>query len=211
MTLSSIARCSSLPLLLWLAACRAEPTTDPNAATTSAAAPPTATTPKPPPTATKPMASAKPAETILGEEVRTSFFGKVPIADGEIAIMDGGIHGVQGHTLRIPAKGPAHWQRRVDSLQPHGKPGEGDVELTPDELNAIDRNALWQRAAPGSTTEFFPPVAHGPPRWVWAIVLRRGKEIRLLQGGATTVGDLAPPEAKAALTWVQNEVDTLGK
>jgi hypothetical protein len=143
--------------------------------------------------------------------VKLSYFGEVAIADGEVAVMDGGIHGVQGHTLRIDRDGGGRWERRVESLQPSGKPGAGTFKPSPDELKSLRAWAdrLWS-AAGTKGGSYFPPPDRGPPRWVWAIALRRGGEVRTLEGGAMAPTDGAPADARELLAWTIAKVDELG-
>lgn len=141
--------------------------------------------------------------------VKVAMFDEVSIADGEIQVMDGGIHGVQGHTLVIPPSGPTTWGRRLDGMQPNGKAGTGKLELTADEATQLRgwADGLWQ-LAPSGQASFDAPINNGPPRWVWAIVLRRGEEVRVLSGGAIVSPTGAPPPAKAVLEWLVSRVDT---
>ena len=140
--------------------------------------------------------------------VKLSMFGDVSIADGAITVMDGGIHGVQGHTLVIPATGDATWERRLDGMQPIGKAGAGQLTLTADEATRLHgwADGLWKLAATGKSS-FDAPIENGPPRWVWAIVLRRGPEVRTLSGGGIASPTGAPDPAKDVLTWLVTRVD----
>jgi hypothetical protein len=137
-------------------------------------------------------------------------FGDVTIDDGAVSIMDGGIHGVQGHTIVIDRAGAATWERRLDGMQPNGKPGKGTFTPTADELAKVRAaaNALWDQAASGHAS-FNAPIENGPPRWVWAIVIRRGDEVRYVDGGNLTSPTGAPAEAKPILEWLRTRVDAL--
>lgn len=139
---------------------------------------------------------------------KVAMFNEVSIENGSIMMMDGGTHGVQGHTLTIPAKGEATWQRRLDSLRPHGTEGSGQLALTAEEEAQVQTWAgdLW-KLAPEGEARFDPPVADGPPRWVWGIVLRRGDEVRVLSGGGLSSTATAPKPATAALAWLASRVD----
>jgi hypothetical protein len=163
----------------------------------------TATTPATPPV---PPTTATPSGSM--KTVKVSMFGGVSIADGAIAVMDGGIHGVQGHTLVIPASGNATWERRLDGMQPIGKAGSGQLALTADEATRWHAWAdeLW-KLAPTGKAAFDAPISNGPPRWVWAIVLRRGDEVRVLSGGAIASPTGAPEPAKSVLEWLVARVD----
>ena len=135
-------------------------------------------------------------------------FGDVSIADGAIVLMDGGIHGVQGHTLVIPGTGDATWERRLDGMQPIGKAGSGTLALAADEATRLRTWAdqMWA-LAPAGKKSYDAPIEHGPPRWVWAIVVRRGDEIRFLDGGGISSPAGAPEPAAHALEWLGTRVD----
>ncbi len=150
------------------------------------------------------MASATPAPIKL----EVPMFGEVTINDGELLLMDGGIHGVQGHRLRVPPTGAAAWDRSVDSFHPSGKAGAGELVLTSEERATLkgSADALWELAANGQTS-FDQPIEKGPPRWVWAIVLRRGDEVRVLSGGDVQSPAGAPEAAKSVLTFLVERVD----
>jgi hypothetical protein len=153
------------------------------------------------PPARKPPATAP-------KTVKVPMFNEVSIADGAIHLMDGGIHGVQGHTVVLAATGSATWERRLDGMQPSGEAGAGQLELTADEAAQVRgwAEGLWALAPTGKAS-FDPPIEQGPPRWVWAIVLRRGDEVRVLSGGAIASPRGAPDPAKSALEWLQARVD----
>lgn len=156
-----------------------------------------------------PAAKADPAK---GKTVKTAMFGEVAIDDGAIQLADGGIHGVQGHTLIVPARGDAKWERRTDSMQPRGKAGSGTLKLTADESKQLHAWAdkMWDLAPKGKAS-YDMDIKDGLPRWVWVIVLRRGDEVRVLEGGATSSPEGAPDPAKAALAWLAERVDAAAK
>jgi hypothetical protein len=162
----------------------------------------TTTTAKEPvmPRSTKPMT------------VKPAMFGDVTIEDGAIHLMDGGIHGVQGHTIVVPPDGTrVTWERRVDGMQPSGKAGNGTIDLMRDELGRVRAwaDAAWKLAPMGRKS--FADPADGVPRWVWAIVVRRGDEIRVLDGGGMSPPDDAPAETKSALAWLIERVDAAAR
>ncbi len=162
--------------------------------------------------AATPSTMAAPGKPSAPKTVKTSMFGDVAIDDGAIHLADGGIHGVQGHTLVVRATGDAKWERRLDGMQPHGKPGAGALSLTADETKQLRAWAdkLWDLAPKGSAS-FDTDPRNGPPRWVWVIVLRRGDEVRVLSGGNMSPPDGAPPPAKLALEWLIQRVDAAAK
>jgi hypothetical protein len=141
--------------------------------------------------------------------IAVPMFEKVVVPDGATMVMDGGIEGVQGHTVTVTADGRATWERRIETMQPSGKEGSGAVPLTEADRSswATWRDGLWQLGA-SEKTDFNPPPSEGPPRWVWAIVMRRGKEVRLLHGGDMDSPLGAPEPAKSVLVWLTHTVDT---
>ncbi len=136
--------------------------------------------------------------------MKTSYFGDVAPADGELAVMDGGMHGVQGHALVVARDNrSARWERRIDSFRPSGTPGAGITALT--EVEQADL-ARWREVVGGvAESRFFPPPASGPPRWVWAIALGD----RLIEGGAIAPGSDAPAGLAPLLAWLRTRVDGL--
>lgn len=144
--------------------------------------------------------------------VKTSMFDEIAIDDGAIHLADGGIHGVQGHTLVVPASGAAKWERRLDSMRPSGKAASGTLKLSADEAKQLRAWAdkLWD-LAPNGTASFDTDLKDGPPRWVWVIVLRRGEQVRVLSGGNIAPPKGAPEPAKATLEWLIQRVDAAAK
>jgi len=146
--------------------------------------------------------------------VKTVFFGEVETDGVALAVMDGGTHGVQGHTIVVGSGGAAAWDRRLDSLRPRGRAGHGGLELTDDERRQIEgwSSAAWDAAGPRGRTSFFLDPWDPPPRWVWAVVVRRGDEARLVEGSA--IGRLhgpLPPPLRALLDWLVHRVDQLSQ
>lgn len=137
-------------------------------------------------------------------EVKVPYFGTVAVADGELVVQDGGSHGVQGHTLRIGPEGRATWERRVEGLRPQGSAGAGSFTPNEDELRDL---AGWAETAWDLCARPKPPRAPSTqaPRWVWAVVVRRGNEARWLADG-----DHAPDELRPLLDWLRKRVDGLG-
>lgn len=141
--------------------------------------------------------------------IAVPMFADVSIADGAVHLMDGGIHGVQGHEIVVPASlDDAPWKRRIDSLRPSGKANAGTLGLDTHDRASFQQwaDSLWQ-LAPRGKASFDGPLAGGPSRWVWAIVLRRGAEVRVLSGGSMTPTNGAPAPAQAALAWMIAKVD----
>lgn len=172
--------------------------------------PPVATDAETAETPTMPTTPATPTTpSTTTKTVKVPMFSDVAIEDGAIHLMDGGIHGIQGHTLVIPASGDVKWERRLDGMQPNGKAGAGTITLTADEAKRLRgwADGLWKLAPKGSA-RFDGKDRSDIPRWVWGIVLRRGDEVRVLSGGGMSPPDNAVDPAKSALEWLDRRVDT---
>jgi len=144
--------------------------------------------------------------------VTTLYFNEIEIADGALAVMDGGTHGVQGHTVVINAGGRATWERRLEGLRPQGSPGSGSFVLGNDE-RALQRtwsNTVWDMAGPSGRARFFGDISEGPPRRVWAVVLRRGDEVRVVEGGKA-FSPHSPEPLQPLLAWLVRRVDELAQ
>ena len=109
-------------------------------------------------------AGAAPAEE-LGKvmKVATSRFGDVAIEDGQLVIMDGGTHGVQGHTLIVDADGTARWEYRPEGLRPEGEASSGRTRLSKKERGLVRgaRDLVWARAGAAGARRFFPDPDEG--------------------------------------------------
>ncbi len=146
--------------------------------------------------------------------VKTAFFGEVETDGVALAVMDGGTHGVQGHTIVVGVDGTATWERRLDGLRPKGGAGRGGLELADDERKRIEAwsRAAWDTAGPSGRASFFVDPSQGPPRWVWALVVCRGGEARLVEGGALVrLGGSLPAPLRPLLDWLVDRVDELSQ
>lgn len=156
---------------------------------------------------------------VLGGSVKTARFGEVSMDGVEVALMDGGVHGVQGHSLWVGSDGLARWARRLDGLHPAGHAGRGTFVLSSEERAwlepAVARARAFglarevaraaERADAGRTC----PQRRAdpqPPRWVWAIILRHAGRPLLIEGEALARGD-APPDVEPLLAWLVARVD----
>jgi hypothetical protein len=148
------------------------------------------------------------------KRMKVGFFGEVETDGVALAVMDGGIHGVQGHTIVVRLDDTATWERRLDGLQPSGRAGRGPLQLTDVERRQLEAwsRAAWDAAGPSGRASFFVDPSQGPPRWVWAVVVRRGDEVRLVEGGALDrLGGPVPPPLRPLLDWLVHRVDELSK
>jgi len=138
---------------------------------------------------------------------KTSYFGEVSMDGVDLAVMDGGTHGVQGHALYVGPGGGARWKRSVDGLRPEGRTGEGTIALSGEERAWLDRAVAQARAlALAGTTRFFGGGPPRPPRWVWAIVVRHQGRLLQLEGGGIAA-TAAPPALAPLLAWLRERVD----
>lgn len=139
--------------------------------------------------------------------VKTGYFGTVSLGDADALLMDGGMHGVQGHTLRIDQGATASWERRVDSFRPQGTVGDGALELTAEERGWLEGAlTVARQLALEGNTRFFGDGPPRPPRFVWAIVLRHPERPLLLEGGGMAL-TATPPELTPLLSWLRERVD----
>jgi len=146
--------------------------------------------------------------------MKTVLFGDVHAEDGTLVLMDGGIHGVQGHTVILPPSGPASWSRALDGFQPIGRAGSGDFEPSEEERALLGRarDALEELTTEQPQLSFFHPPQHGPPRWCWVIALGLEGATRLVEGGEiASPGILTPLEIRDALEWLRRRVDELSE
>jgi hypothetical protein len=149
-----------------------------------------------------------PARTAAPITLVTVYFNKLELTGDSVIMMDGGTHGVRGHTLTWDAHGRGRWERRVDSFDRSGGTGAGELALDAATLSRLGPRleAAWQLAlAEKGHVRRFPPPDRGPPRWVWAIAMRRGDDAVLLEGG--DFPGRAPREAKDLLGFLATEVD----
>jgi hypothetical protein len=158
-----------------------------------------------------PPREAKPPEaTARNAPAELTYFGTVAVLDGGLAVMDGGTHGVSGHTILLARDGSATWERRVDGSSRAGRAGSGAFRPSADEraLLARWRERAWVAAGAGAA-RIFPDPSEGPPRWVWAIVQRRGKQLRVLEGAAIAPLHGTPEAVQEILEWLIRRVDAL--
>jgi hypothetical protein len=135
--------------------------------------------------------------------VRAAYFGRIEVPEEGIVLRDGGTHGNAGHELIIDGTS-CRWMRSSDGLYP-SPTGEGALELTAEERSWLDgwADAVWSSFGEARVRDEFDRQAPEPPRWVWTIALRRGDNIRLIEG------DTMPPLVSPALKWLKDRVDGL--
>jgi hypothetical protein len=138
-------------------------------------------------------------------QVRHWAFGSVVLEPGDVVVHDGGIHGVQGHSVERRG-GAWSWQRRLDGFRPHGRAGEGSFVPDAAELAQLSSwlDALWEAAALEPPRR---PPPGAPPRWVWIVAQRRGDELRALDGDSHASLEAAQP----LLDWLVRRVDALSE
>jgi hypothetical protein len=143
---------------------------------------------------------------------KTRMFGEVEVGDGELVFMDGGTHGVPGHTARVAPDGTMRWERRVDSMGEDRNTGEGSLCLDDRERARLggwaeaafrlgDPGRPWPPPVPAEGPPSRPPE---PPRYCWVVLLRRGAAIRAVEGDNWT-GE--PEELVPMMRWLVERVD----
>ena len=135
--------------------------------------------------------------------MKTVYFGEQPPAGFVAAVMDGGTHGVPGHTIAVASDGTGRWERRVDSMAASGERGSGVLELEAAEWTRLRAwlDVAWELAG-GERARFFGPISAGPPRWVWAVAMRRAEVVRVVEGGTPGSRD-GPQELAPLLEWLR--------
>ena len=142
--------------------------------------------------------------------MKTLLFGDVDTDDGSLLLMDGGIHGVQGHTVVVPAHGTWRWERCLDGFRPAGKAGSGTFIPSAEEQALVARLRVVVRELAGQ--RFHQPIQYGPPRWSWVIAVREGSVLDAVEGGeVSSPGELSPESVRDALAWLRRRVDELSE
>jgi hypothetical protein len=140
---------------------------------------------------------------------KTDMFGVIELAEGEVAVMDGGINRAAGHTVRVLPDGSGRWERRIDTMGNDQRKGRGELVLEKEELHRLKNWAdeIWKFGDPANP---WPPRKPGagpppqPPPWVWAALVRRGDVVRMVQGDQWTG---YPKELAPLIDWLRTRVD----
>ena len=144
-------------------------------------------------------------------EQKTLMFGVIALEDGELVALDGGIHRAAGHTARVLPDGSGRWERRVDTMGSDRRSGSGTLTLDAGERKRLNlwADAAWKLGDPANPwppldSGANPTVVRSPPPSVWAVLIRRGDVIRIVQGD-TWIGK--PDELVPLLDWLRERVD----
>lgn len=153
-----------------------------------------------------PHSDERPAPAPRPMTIETSSFGPVTLPGNGASFMDGGTHGCIGHTLTVDNDRTATWEQRLDSMgDPSDCSGSGRRTLGDEDWSAYLRlsAALWDLAEKPPEGERYFDV----PRYQWALVVRRGDEVRVFQGPPSGYPWAEPAtEAKAVLDWMAERV-----
>jgi hypothetical protein len=124
------------------------------------------------------------APVLLSRTVSVPEFGEVAIEDGALQLMDRGSGDGRVHVITVSRAGAtkSSWD---------DKPGSpvhvdtGAIVISGEERTQLRSWAeqLWQ-LAPGGRRSFSTSPPDGKPPYLWAIVVRRGDEVRMVDGGA---------------------------
>ncbi len=113
-------------------------------------------------------------------------FGDVTIDDGAIQIMDRGTGDERVHVLTVSRDYRAAKASWPDRPGPRPEPKTDPLVLSNDQRGEVRSwlDPLWQ-LAPSGRRSFAKPPPDGKIAYGWAIVLRRGDEVRVIEGGAS--------------------------
>jgi len=142
-------------------------------------------------------------------QINTLRFKTQSLPKGGLLLIDGGIHGIQGHTLQIAPDGSTRWARRCDGLFPAGSEGDGELILENNVMTTVRAwmDILLSRYQDRAQMFFIGQENEPRPcRWVWAAAAERNGIVALVQGGAV-YGLEAPPDLAPMLTRLREMVD----
>jgi hypothetical protein len=110
-------------------------------------------------------------------------FGDFDLADGEVVIMDHNSGDGRVHVLAISRDYLA--VKRSWTEQPRSEVTSVPVQISVDERRTIAgwADQLWPMAPNGRLSLVKPPPDGTNPPYEWAVVLRRGGEVRVIEGG----------------------------
>jgi hypothetical protein len=151
----------------------------------SCAAAPPATTP-----ANSTAEHTRPTKTVT---VTVAPFGEIAIDDGALVLADRGNGDERVHYMTVSRDFHGTKRSRAD------KPGApSGVQTGTFPIDASERDwvrswieAMWPIAPSGRRT-FKKPPPDGPTVYEWAIVMRRGDQVRIVEGGPQSDADPAP-------------------
>lgn len=122
-------------------------------------------------------------------------YGEITIDDGAIVLMDHGNGDQRVHVMTISRDYHGAKLSWDDLAGPRSDVRRGTFPIDSDERAYIQSWAqrLWQ-LAPEGRRSFPRPPGSGTPPFEWAIVMRRGDEVRIVDGGAEPEEDSEPVE-----------------
>ncbi len=117
--------------------------------------------------------------------ISVSPFGEVAIDDGALELMDRGTGDMRVHVVTVSRDYRAAKASWSDRSGPRTDVKTETLALSNDQRDELRSWAepLWQ-LAPGGRRSFARPPPDGKIAYGWAIVLRRGDEVRVIEGGA---------------------------
>lgn len=118
-------------------------------------------------------------------------YGDFAVNDGDILLMDHNSGSLRVHVMTISRDFHGMKLSWADRPGPRAEVETADFPIGPDERQQILAwsSTLWGVAASGHVTLPHPPP-DGTPPYEWAVVMRRGADLRVIEGAAgQTVGD----------------------
>ena len=133
--------------------------------------------------------------------VTVSPYGELPIADGELVVMDhnSGDHRVHAVTLSPAPDRPGSTLSWADRPGPRTEIRTDTVPLVAEQRDQIRywSRQLWELAPAGRRSLEKPAPPAGAAGYEWAAAVRRGDEVRVIDGG------------RSGPDWIESLIDFL--
>ncbi len=120
-------------------------------------------------------------------------FGDIAVEDGALELMDHNSGDERVHVLTVSRDSHGSKMSWADRPGARSDVKTGAVPISAEERDQIRSwsEQLWQ-LAPGGRRAFPKAPPDGKPAYEWAIMVRRGDEVRVIEGGASTGPDTQP-------------------
>jgi len=126
----------------------------------------------------------------LAQAVVVPPFGDLTIEDGALELLDHNSGDGRVHRLTVSRDFQGSTLSWADRPGPRSDVRVGTFPISPEERDQVRSwsEQLW-RLAPGGRRSFPRAAGEGRPGYEWAIVVRRGAEVRVIDGGAAPATD----------------------